>query len=385
MNKSGIIIFLSIVLTIYFSVNTYIFIRGLQALQTERVIKISLIILFWFVVLCYPAGRILDRVAITWYSQAFTWIGAIWLATMAYFFLSLILIDIVRSVNHFFPFLPEAIKANYDKVKMITLFATCGIVFSVILYGYINAKTPQVTELEISVNKTNAAGKRLNIVAATDIHLGTIISNSRIEHIVEKINSLNPDIVLLPGDVVDEDLAPVIKNNLGETLSKIKAKYGVYAVTGNHEYFGGVEAAVKYLREHGINVLRDSTVLIENSFYLVGREDRSYRTRDGVRRKPLIDLVQNIDKSLPLIIMDHQPFKLEEAEENGVDLQISGHTHNGQLWPFNYITDKVYELSWGYKKKGNTNYYVSCGAGTWGPPIKTGNISEIVNIKILFK
>jgi len=202
---------------------------------------------------------------------------------------------------------------------------------------------------------------------------------------VDKINSLNPDIVLLPGDVLDEDLAPVIKNNLGANLTKIKSKYGVYAVTGNHEYIGGVEPAVRYLREHSVNVLRDSAVLIDSSFYIIGREDISSRGSSGIKRKPLNKIAAPLDKTKPMIMLDHQPFRLEEAEQNGIDIQISGHTHNGQLWPFNYITQKVYELSWGYKKKGNTHYYVSCGAGTWGPPVKTGNISEIVNIKIKFR
>ena len=179
-----------------------------------------------------------------------------------------------------------------------------------------------------------------------------------------------------------KDLAPVIQNNLGEYLRQIKAKYGIYAVTGNHEYIGGVEPAVKYLTEHGVNVLRDSAVLIDDSFYIIGREDIRTRGFRGIKRKPLEEIVKFLDRSKPLIMMDHQPFKLEEAEKNGIDLQISGHTHHGQLWPFNFVTKKVYELSWGYKQKGNTHYYVSCGAGTWGPPVKIGNISEIVNIKL---
>lgn len=94
--------------------------------------------------------------------------------------------------------------------------------------------------------------------------------------------------------------------------------------------------------------------------------------------------MNGVDISHPVILMDHQAFRLEEAESNGIDLQLSGHTHHGQLWPFNFITKKVYELSWGYKKKGKTHYYVSSGVGTWGPPIRTGNRPEIVNIRLRF-
>ena len=190
---------------------------------------------------------------------------------------------------------------------------------------------------------------------------------------------------MLPGDVVDEDIGPVIRNNLGETLRKIRSKYGVFAITGNHEYIGGVEPACKYLAEHGITMLRDTWVKIGDSLYVVGREDISIRGFTGKTRKPLSELMAEVDKSYPVILMDHQPFRLAEAEANGVDLQLSGHTHHGQLWPFNLITKKVYELSWGYKKKGSTHYYVSCGVGTWGPPIRTGNRPEIINIKLQFE
>ncbi|MBI3578844.1 MAG: metallophosphoesterase, partial [Ignavibacteriales bacterium] len=212
----------------------------------------------------------------------------------------------------------------------------------------------------------------------------TIVCKARLEHIVEKINALNPDLVLLPGDVVDEDLGPVIKQNLGETLRKIRSKFGVISITGNHEYIGGVEEAYQYLIAHDIMVLRDSVIKINNSLYVVGREDLSVKQFTGKRRKPLDEIMAGVDKTLPVILMDHQPFRLEDAVQNGVDLQLSGHTHHGQIWPFNFITKKVYEVSWGYKKKGDTHIYVSCGVGTWGPPVRIGNTPEIVNIRLTF-
>jgi predicted MPP superfamily phosphohydrolase len=198
------------------------------------------------------------------------------------------------------------------------------------------------------------------------------------------INSLEPDIILLPGDVVDEDIGPVIKQNAGELLRTLKAKYGVYAVTGNHEYIGGVEPSVEYLTEHGLIVLRDKTVKVADSFYIIGREDRASKGFAGIRRKPLNQLIEGVDKNLPVILMDHQPLRLEEAEVSGIDLQLSGHTHHGQLWPFNFITKKLYEVSMGYKQKGNTHYYVSCGVGSWGPPVRTGNRPEIVQKTLNF-
>ena len=99
----------------------------------------------------------------------------------------------------------------------------------------------------------------------------------------------------------------------------------------------------------------------------------------------LDEILENTKENLPLILMDHTPFGMEEAEKNNVDLQLSGHTHHAQMWPLNYITQKLYEQDWGYLKKGKTQYYVSCGVGTWGPPVRTGSITEIVNIKVKFE
>ena len=175
-----------------------------------------------------------------------------------------------------------------------------------------------------------------------------------------------------------------IKQNLGETLRTIKAKYGVFAVTGNHEYIGGVEEAYKYLMDHGIRVLRDEVVTIDGGITLVGREDRSIGSFSGKKRKSLRELMANVDKRFPVILMDHQPIGLNEAVEAGADLQLSGHTHHGQIWPFGYITEAIYEVSWGYKKKGETQFYVSSGVGTWGPPVRLGNTPEIINLRSTF-
>jgi len=219
----------------------------------------------------------------------------------------------------------------------------------------------------------------------TDVHLGTIICNSHFMRIVKIINSLNPDIVLFAGDLVDEDIEPVIRQNLGETLRQIKSKYGIYGITGNHEYIGGVEPACKYLIEHGVIMLRDSVAKVANAFTLVGREDVSIRQFNGKKRKQLSELMNGVDTTLPVILMDHQPLRLDDVVDHGVDLQLSGHTHHGQLWPFNYISQAVYELSWGYMKKGSTHFYVSCGVGTWGPPMRTGNRPEVVHVKLKFE
>lgn len=384
MRKLQFFIFFSIAILLLGLINFYVSLRGWQAVSSVPVLKPYYLPLVLFLSLSYVVGRILERVSLNWLSSTLVWIGSFWLAAMTYFVLTLLAVDLLRLINYFVPFFPLFMTQDYERAKLITaLIVTVGVTLTIIL-GYINAKNPRIKILNINIPKNSHPTKSLNIVVASDIHLGTIVCKARLEHIVEKINALDPDLVLLPGDIVDEDLGPVIKQNLGETLRKIRSKFGVVGITGNHEYIGGVEEAYRYLIAHNIIVLRDSVIKINDSLYVVGREDLSVRQFTGKRRKPLDEIMTGVDKTLPVILMDHQPFRLEDAVQNGVDLQLSGHTHHGQLWPFNFISKKVYEVSWGYKKKGDTHIYVSCGVGTWGPPVRIGNTPEIVNIRLTF-
>jgi len=377
--------FFIIALTIYGLINYYIFIRGLQAIPHASTLRIYYPIVFWFVVLSFILGRVMEGFWLSKPSQVLIWVGSFWLGAMVYFFLIVVLLDFLRLLNHWFPLFPSVITVNYVKAKQIVALVAIGVVAITVLAGYINALNPRIRTLNLNIPKKANGLRTVNLAVVSDIHLGTIVGSSRFSRIVEKINQLNPDIVILPGDIVDEDLGPVIKQNLGETLKNIKSKLGMVAVTGNHEYIGGVEKACKYLADHNVLMLRDSILKVNNSFYLVGREDRSIKGFTGKQRKPLEELMAQVDKSYPIILLDHQPLNLSQAVVNGADLQISGHTHHGQIWPLTYITDMIYEVSCGYKRKGDTQIYVSSGAGTWGPPIRTGTIPEIVNIKLSFQ
>lgn len=376
------LIFFGIVFSVYGLINYYIIRRCMSVVPVEY--KTTFLIAAIIIAASYIAGRLIENAWISPVSIVLTWIGSFWLAIMTYTFLFLIVVDLLRLVNHFIPFFPAFITSNIEQAKKVTAIIVGVLVLSSVIGGYINTKMIVMKKYSIDIKKNAGELKSLNIAVASDLHLGTINSYEFMYYVSEKINSLNPDLILLAGDIIDEDLGPVIKYDVGEHLQRLKAKYGVHAVTGNHEFIGGAEPAVEYLLKHNVNVIRDNALKIGNAFYIVGREDRASRQFSGKLRKELSEIMKDVDKSLPIIMMDHQPFNLEQAEKNGVDLQLSGHTHNGQLWPFNYIVEKVYELAWGYKVIGNTHYYVSSGVGGWGPPVRTGSRPEIINIKLNF-
>jgi hypothetical protein len=382
MKLSQQLIFFGIAITIYGLINFYIIRRGLSTIPSAY--KTIFLISSIFVVLSYIAGRFLERIYYSFFSDILIWVGSFWVAFMFYFLLCLIIIDFARLLNHFIPFFPPIITQNYEKAKRVTAIIVCILVTVSVVGGYINTKGIVTKSYTMHIKKKAGNLKFLTIAMASDLHLGTILGKSFLEKVKNQINGLHADIILLPGDIVDEDVRAVYRKDLGDTLSLLKAKYGVFAVTGNHEYIGGVEQAVTFLTKYGIKVLRDTSVKIDNSFYIVGREDRSFRQMNGTRRKDLKEIIKDLDPSLPTIMMDHQPFALHEAEDNAIDVQLSGHTHNGQLWPLNHIINKIYELGWGYMIKGPTHYYVSCGVGGWGPPVRTGSRPEIIYIKLKF-
>ena len=384
MRSVQFLIFFSIVILIYSLVNYYIYIRGMQALPQGMAFKNWYPWIFLFLSASYLIGRFTERLWISPVSTFFTFTGSFWLAFMVYFLMAVLVIDLTKVLIYFLPSKPLFLVNNYTDIKKYLFFTVVFGVGIVVLAGHINALTPRIKRIDFHIDKKAGIMKTLHIAAASDIHLGTLVGPRRTAKLVKMLNERNADVILLAGDIVDEDLAPVIKYDLGRSILKLKAPLGVYAITGNHEYIGGADAAVNYLEKHGITMLRDTAVKINESFYLAGRNDRDSKRFSSRERKELDKILAGVNFSLPVILMDHQPFNLQQVADAGIDFQLSGHTHHGQLWPFNYITNAIYEVSWGYKQKGKSHFYVSSGYGGWGPPVRTGNRPEILDIYITF-
>ncbi|MGI5879449.1 MAG: metallophosphoesterase [Syntrophomonadaceae bacterium] len=373
MKKVELLIFL----LIWGGLNYYLGLRGWQSLGT---LINGYGIIYWLVMVflaaAYLIGRWLDLNYPGKVSDALTWIGSYWLGFFFYALLLVVSVDLIRWLDNKYGFLPPIFSDSALTAIMIII-----LLLLLLIIGTWNAHRPIIRQYQVAISKKAGEVKNLHVMMVSDIHLGNIIGNRRLTKLVKQVNALKPEIIFLVGDIIDGDLRPFEKEDMGQTLQKLESNYGIYAVLGNHEYYGGqYKEIIKTLSSCGITLLRDQCVLIENSFYLLGRDDKYSR-----KRKPLSVLMAGIDRDLPTIVMDHNPIDIAESYNNKVDLHLSGHTHTGQLSPINLITDKIFDLHWGYMIKDYLHIIVSNGFGTWGPPIRIGNRPEIVEIFINFK
>lgn len=240
-------------------------------------------------------------------------------------------------------------------------------------YGYAHYRHKFRQELRLETPKRvsdHIARREKKVVLLSDLHLGYHISRREFARWVDLLNDEHPDLILIGGDIIDISVRPLLMEGVAREFRRLKAP--VYACLGNHEYYAGEPRARKFYQEAGIVLLRDS-VAVADGITIIGRDDRS-----NARRTPLRELISHVDHSTYVILLDHQPYHLEEAEQAGIDFQFSGHTHDGQVWPISWLTSTMYEKSFGYLRKGHTKYYVTSGIGIWGPKFRLGTRSEYV-------
>ncbi len=382
--RTGFRLFLIIFFSVYGLVNLYIGLHGRHFLRAAGIALSPRVYwpLFWLTALSYILSRLLNGHAPDILYRPLHLLGACWLAAMVYFLLFLLAVDAMRLAHRILGFLPPWTSGS----RFISFFGAAAIltVALLLLLGSRAARNPGVTRYEVSIEKELPGREDLRIVLVSDVHLGSLVNGGMLNRLVEGINGLAPDLVLLAGDILDEDLGFFVKQGMDADLGRIRAPLGVYAVPGNHEYLGGgLEEFSLHLESAGIRMLRDQVVLAGGLLYIAGRDDRSGPRFTGGSRLSLASLTMGLNPDLPLIVMDHQPADLWEARAAGADLQVSGHTHRGQLWPGNLITRRVYEIDYGLQKKGGTSFVVSSGYGTWGPPVRIGTRSEIVLIRLV--
>ena len=288
-----------------------------------------------------------------------------WLFILLYLLMIFLTADILR----LFHIIPKELLFNSAKGSLIVTF----IVFAVFLYGNIRYYHKDRVELSVKTEKT--LNKDYKIIMISDLHLGYHNQRSTFAKWVDMINKENADLILIAGDIIDISTHPVNLQRSYEEFKRLNAP--VYACLGNHEYISGLEKTKEFYLNAGINLLIDTCVLFNNDILIAGRNDRSDKNR-----KTIPQIIKNQDKAKYSILIDHQPYNLEQSQQAGIDFQFSGHTHYGQVFPINLITKAVYEKAYGQYKKGNTHYYISSGLGIWGGKFRIGTKSEYVVLNL---
>ena len=381
MKRYQMLIFFLIVLLIYSLANFYLYFKGYHAIGVLQRHRLLYAITFFSLAAVFILAKVMESRHSSVITDALNIIGGFWLAFMLYGFLFFLLSDIIYVLLRITGALNQG---NIPLFRKWAFIITVSVSAVLILGGFINAIIPVVREYNITINKNAGDVKSLRIAAVSDIHLGSIIRKRSMIKLSEMLFELKPDLVLLLGDIVDGEIGPVLRGDLLQHFTCPQCEHGMLAISGNHEYIGGANKTIPYIESKGIRMLKDEVITLSGGIQLIGRKDRDSDRFYGEKRLALTELMANTDTTKPLILLDHQPFNYDEAVKSGIDLELSGHTHNGQMWPLNHITKMIFELSYGYIKKGNSQFIVSSGYGLWGPRVRLGSKSEVLLINVSF-
>lgn len=359
--------------------NLYVFWRGWKVLPPKYAYRIPFVAIFLIELGIYLTGFVgVDELSMDILYPIMK-LGTSWMIFILYMTFMLLAYDVVQFIQPKIKSLNKRIILKSLKIREKYYLASILIVISMLFYGHYRFWHPVVNEVEIPIAK-QANVDELKVVMVADVHVGYMINREILKMYVDKIMEQKPDMILLVGDIIDYDLYPLEKEHMEEEFHRLKAPYGVFAATGNHEYRLNAEEKISWLSEKaGLTVLRDSVAKVDDLLYIVGREDDKFEDR-----KELKDLMTQVDRSRPVIVMNHEPRRLSEESDEKVDLAVFGHTHNGQLFPYNFVIGMIYEVGHGYKKKDDTHIYVTSGLGLSGPQFRIGTISEIVVLNLKF-
>lgn len=321
--------------------------------------------------------RSIEKFSSHYVSDVFIFISDIILALFIYIFFFYLLTDFIKVVFKLFktPFINHHIQGLISVIMAVII---C-------LLGFLNSHLTKVNEYTINLNKT--VYTPFTFAALADIHIGSDMTPTRLGKEIQKINGLKPDFVVIAGDIIDNNIQDFTEEYI-EEFKNLEAPLGVYVVFGNHEYYSGSKNDVLYkFNRAGFKTLIDDVVYIpEKEFYIIGRDSLRHTNSSNDERISIETLYSRIDdKTKPVIILDHIPKSSLDGRKINADIQISGHTHDGQLFPINLIVKKMYELSHGMKNYDGFHFFVTSGLGLWGPPVRVGTDSEIMLINVANK
>lgn len=357
--------------------NIYVFFR-INHLFIGKGYKLLYTLIYILLAAVYPLSRYLPGNEMNVAMQILDTVSGYLLPFYLYLFLSVLGYDLFLLLNRMVGVVTvetrKSLKYRLYLISALLLFSV-----AVVIGGVINLNNTRVSHYEITVPRKSSNLDKLRVAFVADFHIHSGLPVSFVEKYVQKVNELNPDLMFYGGDIVDDRKVHPELERITGLFRTIKSRFGVFGVLGNHEFYRGHTDGA-FFKQAGIVLLNDSLAKIGQSFIVAGRLDEHFRNRKSVE-----EILGNNHPQLPVLMVDHRPTRFDEVIQFSVDAHFSGHTHNGQLFPINFIIKNMYELAWGYKKKKDTHFFVTSGLRLWGPPVKTAGKSEIMVVDITFE
>jgi len=376
-----VILFLLAFFTIYGSIHFYAFNKLRAAFALTAPLRAAVILLMIFMLLAPLLVRISERYGYESTACFLSYAGYIWMGILFLFLATSVLFDLYRLLIYI------AIRMSHSRLSFLIphpfyLFAA-PLIISIFLnvYGYFEAKNIRTEQLAIQTAKIPPEIGRLRIVQISDVHIGMIVRKERLEKIVAAIKQARPDILVSTGDLLDGQIDNMM--SFADLFGKIQPQYGKFAVTGNHEFFAGIEQALTFHRQAGFQMLRGESLTLANRISIAGVDDAAGNRSDQYKNAPEEKLLAKLPKETFTLFLKHRP-NIDRKSRGLFDLQLSGHTHRGQIYPFTLIIKLVFPYDSGYfKLSERAHLYVNRGVGTWGPPIRLLSPPEITVIDLI--
>jgi predicted MPP superfamily phosphohydrolase len=376
-------LFLLIYLSIYGGVHLYAFLKLKRGFALGLHAYLILAIFMILMVVAPIAVRISERHGHEALARGLAYIGFTWMGLLFIFFSASLFFDIYRLLHFLARMLTQ--RPLEDFTLSLRNFCTLAILFSfaAVIYGYFEALHIRTEHVTVKTSKMPETIERFRVVQISDVHLGLIVGKSRLKRILRQVKNARPDILVSTGDLVDGQMDDL--EMLTDMLQNIPTKYGKFAITGNHEFYAGLDRALAFTQKAGFTILRGEGLTVSNLINVAGVDDPARKRYGPDRAVSEKALLEKMPREKFTLFLKHQP--VINSESFGMfDLQLSGHTHKGQIFPFNLVTKLFYQMHTGLSKvNGNALLYVSRGSGTWGPPVRFLSPPEVTVIDITYK
>ena len=368
---------------IYGLMHGYAFLKARAALQFGSGAGILLGLFMLFMILAPVCVRVLEQRGYDETAQALSWGAYLWLGFLFLFMVCALVFDFWRILGVAAAALAKMDLAAYVPGAKVAFFVPLALSLAVSVYGYFEARDIRTERIVLETDKLPAGMERFRICQISDVHLGLIVRDERLARMLEIVKRENPDLFVSTGDLVDAQIDGI--SRLAAALRDVRAACGNFAVTGNHEYIAGIDKALAFTKEAGFEVLRAQSRDIGGFLTVAGVDDpagRGFGMRGGENGDG--ELLASLPRDRFTLFLKHRP-TVEETTRGLFDLQLSGHTHRGQIFPFNWIVRLYFPMGSGLHEVGNARVYVSRGSGTWGPPIRFLAPPEVTVIELVRK